>query len=117
MLFRSGLDGEKRRGGVWSGRSPGNATICGANCGNKYSTMVRVENSASWVINGSNNNSAASNHGGRMMNPGGTNMRGGFGVNTVFADGSVRLISEFVDGTVWQRLGTRADGQQIAGEY
>jgi prepilin-type N-terminal cleavage/methylation domain-containing protein len=111
-----GSDSEKRRGGVWAGRSPGNATICGSNCGNKYSTMVRVENLTDWVINGNNNNSAASNHGGQSVNVGGTLVRGGYGVNSVFGDGSVRMISENVDGAVWQRLGQRADGQAI-GEF
>jgi prepilin-type N-terminal cleavage/methylation domain-containing protein/prepilin-type processing-associated H-X9-DG protein len=109
-----GQDAEKRRGAIWAGRSPGTATICGANCGNKYSNMVRVENSASWLINGSNNNSAASSHGGRQMNSAGTNMRGGFGVNSAFADGSVRLISENIDGAIWQLIGQRADDQKIA---
>ena len=111
--FWDGSDSEKRRGGVWVGRSPGNATICGSNCGNKYTTMVRVENHPDWVINGANNNSAASNHGGQSTNVGGTLVKGGYGANALFGDGSVRMISEDVDGTVWQRLGQRADAQVI----
>jgi prepilin-type N-terminal cleavage/methylation domain-containing protein len=115
--FWDGTDSEKRRGGVWSGRSPGNATICGSNCGNKYSTMVRVESIADWVINGLNNNAAASNHGGQSTNVGGTLVKGGYGANTVLGDGSVRMISENVDGTVWQLLGQRADAQAMMGEF
>lgn len=111
-----GRDSEKRRGGVWAGRSPGNATICGSECGNKYSTMVRVENHTDWVINGQNNNAAASNHGGQSTNVAGTRVFGGYGANAAFGDGAVRMISENIDGAVWQRLGQRADGGAI-GEF
>ena len=114
--FWDGTTSELRRGGVWVGRSPGNATICGSFCGNKYSTMVRVENHADWVINGNNNNSAASTHGGQSSAVGGAVVKGGYGANSVFGDGSVRMISENVDGGLWQLLGQRADAQVI-GEF
>jgi len=38
------------------------------------------------------------------------------GVNTVFADGAVRMISNSVDKSVYQALGTRADGE-VVGEF
>jgi prepilin-type N-terminal cleavage/methylation domain-containing protein/prepilin-type processing-associated H-X9-DG protein len=107
--FWDGGNSERRRGGVWVGKPPGGAN----DRGNKYSTMIRVENHANWVINGLNNNSAASSH----MSSGGTlsngNIRGGLGTNVVMADGSVTMISENIDGAVWQLLGTRADGQPL----
>lgn len=100
---------EKRRGSVWVGKAPGG----GANRGNKYSTMVRVQNHADWVINGLNNNAAASSHvSGRNTLSSGA-ISGGLGTNVVMGDGSVNMISENVDGAVWQLLGQRADNQTI----
>jgi len=115
--FWDGGDSERRRGAVWVGRAPGGAN----DSGNKYSTMVRVENHANWVVNGLNNNAAASSHlagaGGVGSGAGdsGSVVRGGFGTNVVMADGSVRMVSENVDGAVWQLLGQRADGQSLPG--
>ena len=113
--FWDGGDSEKRRGGVWAGKSPGNATICGSNCGNKYSTMVRVENLADWLINGTNNNAAASSHGGTGLS--GAVVKGGYGAQALFGDGAVALISENVDGRVWQLLGQRSDNQAVATDF
>lgn len=111
--FWDGGDSERRRGGVWVGKVAGSGTAAG----NKYSTMVRVENLPDWVINGSNNNAAASTHGGAGTVVSGAVVRGGFGANVVMADGSVRLISENVNGSIWQLLGQRADGQSIADDF
>jgi prepilin-type N-terminal cleavage/methylation domain-containing protein/prepilin-type processing-associated H-X9-DG protein len=112
MLVERIWDGgtsELRRGGVWAGKPPGGAN----DAGNKYSTMIRVENSPSWVINGLNNNAAAGAHtSGRGTNSNGT-IRGGLGVNVVMADGSVRMISENISGLAWQLLATRADNQPL----
>jgi prepilin-type N-terminal cleavage/methylation domain-containing protein/prepilin-type processing-associated H-X9-DG protein len=106
--FWDGENSERRRGGVWAGKPPGGSN----DRGNKYSTLIRVENHTNWVINGLNNNSASSLHSGpRRTN--GSVVVGGLGVNVVMADGSVTMISENVDGVVWQRLGTRADGQPL----
>lgn len=104
-----GGDSERRRGGIWVGKPPGGAN----DSGNKYSNMIRVENHANWVINGLNNNSAASAHvaaRGTMANGG---MRGGLGLNIVMGDASVHMLSENIDGTVWQLLGQRADNQPL----
>jgi prepilin-type N-terminal cleavage/methylation domain-containing protein/prepilin-type processing-associated H-X9-DG protein len=117
--FWDGGNSETRRGAVWVGKAPG----VGTDAGNKYSTMVRVENSSNWVINGLNNNATASSHlaGGRTTSAGagdaGQVVRGGLGTNTVFADGSVRLISESIAGSVWQLLGQRADDQAFEGAW
>ena len=115
--FWDGINSESRRGGVWAGRSPGNGTGCGSECGNKYSTMVRVENHTDWLVNGRNNNSAASSHGGVGTAVSGAVLRGGYGANGLLADGSVRMISENVDGQVWQLLGQRADNQAIQNDF
>lgn len=107
--FWDGVDSEKRRGGVWVGKAPGSGSFAG----NKYSTMVRVQNHADWVINGLNNNAAASAHlsGGVGLSSGA--ISGGLGTNVVMGDGSVTMISENIDGTIWQLLGQRADGQPV----
>jgi prepilin-type N-terminal cleavage/methylation domain-containing protein/prepilin-type processing-associated H-X9-DG protein len=39
------------------------------------------------------------------------------GVQVVFADGSVRMISDTISNDIWQRLGARNDGSAIAGDY
>lgn len=108
--FWDGGDSEKRRGGVWVGKAPGSGSFAG----NKYSTMVRVENSPNWVINGLNNNSAASAHLSGGVGLAGGAISGGLGTNVVMGDGSVTMISENIDGAVWQRLGQRADGEPVS---
>lgn len=113
--FWDGGDSEKRRGGVWVGKCPGGAN----DAGNKYATFVRVENSPNWVINGENNNSAASMHGGQRDPVAGgasTVKKGGYGVNALMGDGSVRFLSENMFGGTWQALGQIADGQ-VVGEF
>jgi prepilin-type processing-associated H-X9-DG protein len=44
-------------------------------------------------------------------------LRGGYGANGLLADGSVRMISENVDGQVWQLLGQRADNRAIQNDF
>ncbi|WP_437202727.1 DUF1559 domain-containing protein [Planctomicrobium sp. SH664] len=112
--FWDGIDSEMRRGAVWVGRGRDvNA--------NKYANLVRMENAAGWLINGTNNNSMASMHGG-IRSPGtgagdsGNVSKGGFGVQVLMGDGGVRLLSENVDGATYQKLGQMADGQTI-GEF
>jgi len=104
-----GGNSEKRRGAIWVGKPPGGAN----DSGNKYSNLIRVENHANWVVNGLNNNSAASAH----VAPRGTlsngNIGGGLGVNVVMGDASVHMLSENIDGAVWQLLGQRADDQVL----
>jgi len=102
--FWDGQDSERRRGGVWVGRAPSS---------NKYSTIARVENLPNWLINGTNNNAAASTHGGIGQSSGNAAIRGGFGLHALNGDGSVRLISENIDGLTWQLLGQMADGQVL----
>ncbi|MEX0792292.1 MAG: DUF1559 domain-containing protein [Pirellulaceae bacterium] len=114
--FWDGGDSETRRGSVWVGKSPGVDEA-----GNKYSTIVRVEDSAKWVIGGTNNNSAASMHGGRGVVGAGSGdsgavIRGGLGTHAVMADGSVKFITENIHGATWQFLGQMADGA-IMGEF
>jgi hypothetical protein len=79
--------------------------------------MVRVENHTDWLVNGRNNNSAASSHGGVGTAVSGAVLRGGYGANGLLADGSVRMISENVDGQVWQLLGQRADNRAIQKDF
>ena len=111
--FWDGKDSEKRRGSVWVGKAPGG----GADAGNKYSNLIRVENLPAWLINGTNNNAAASMHGGVSQVPaGGSSQKGGFGIQVLNGDGSVRLLSENIHGPTWQFLGQMADGQ-ILGEF
>ncbi len=112
--FWDGADSEKRRGGVWVGKAPGTDP---GNVGNKYSNMIRVENLPAWVINGTNNNAAASMHGGvSRVAAGGSSQKGGFGIQILLGDGSVRLLSENMHGPTWQALGQMADGE-IIGEF
>jgi prepilin-type N-terminal cleavage/methylation domain-containing protein len=116
--FWDGEDSEKRRGSVWIGKAPGTNP---GNVGNKYSVLVRVENHPDWVINGLNNNAAASMHGG-FRAPGagagdsGTARKGGFGMHVLMGDGAVRFISENLDGRTWQLLGQMQDGE-VMGEF
>ena len=116
--FWDGNTSEARRGSVWIGKAPGGP----GDAGNKYSNIVRVENAANWVINGQNNNSAASMHGGLGQTGGGgagdsgTVRRGGFGVHILKADGGVTMCSENMSGAIWQLIGQMADGQ-VVGEY
>lgn len=112
--FWDGQDSERRRGAVWVGKCPGGPN----DAGNKYSTIARVENHTNWVINGLNNNAAASTHGGVGQSragggDGGQAIRGGFGLHALLGDGSVRLLSENMDGLTWQILGQMADGQVL----
>lgn len=109
--FWDGGDSERRRGTVWVGKAPG----AGAFAGNKYSTFVRVENHPDWLIDGNNNNSATSMHGGKADTGTGV-VRGGFGTHGVMGDGSVRFVSENINGVTWQQLGQMADGEVI-GEF
>lgn len=113
--FWDGGDSEKRRGVVWVGKAPGNGP--GLNVGNKYSNMIRVENSASWLINGTNNNAAASMHGGvAPVSTSASSRKGGFGIQVLLGDGAVRLLSENMDGATWQAIGQMADGA-VLGEF
>jgi prepilin-type N-terminal cleavage/methylation domain-containing protein len=113
--FWDGGDSEKRRGVVWVGKAPGNGP--GANVGNKYSNMIRVENVPAWLINGTNNNAAASMHGGvAPVSTSASSRKGGFGIQVLLGDGSVRLLSENMDGAAWQAIGQMADGA-ILGEF
>ncbi len=110
--FWDGGDSERRCGTVWIGKAPGSGSFAG----NKYSTFVRVENHPDWLIDGANNNSATSMHGGKA-DPGGTGVvRGGFGTHGVMGDGSVRFISENISGATWQLLGQMQDGG-VVGEF
>lgn len=115
--FWDGGDSEKRRGSVWVGKCPGGAN----NAGNKYATIVRVENHPNWVINGLNNNSAASMHGGLSRigagaGDSGEAQRGGYGIQALFGDGSVRFLSQNMNGFTWQRLGQMSDAE-VVGEF
>ena len=112
--FWDGGDSETRRGSVWVGKCPGGAN----DAGNKYATIVRVENSANWVVNGLNNNAAASHHGGGGVvgagaGDGGSMIRGGYGVHVLMADGSTRFLTENLHGDTWQRLGQMSDGHPL----
>jgi len=95
-----GTTSEIRRGGVWVGKCPG-ITATG-DPGNKYANLVRAENSPAWIIKGTNNNSAMSQHVG--------------GVHFVLGDGAVRFISENTSGAIYQSLAQRSDGI-IQGEF
>jgi prepilin-type N-terminal cleavage/methylation domain-containing protein len=108
--FWDGEDSERRRGAIWLGKVAGGPN----DAGNKYSTMVRVENHPNWVINGLNNNAAASLHsGGGSRGAGSGAIPGGLGTHAGMADGSVRLLSENMDGVVWQLLGQIQDGEVL----
>jgi prepilin-type N-terminal cleavage/methylation domain-containing protein len=108
--FWDGEDSERRRGAIWVGKVAGGPN----DAGNKYSTLVRVENHPNWVINGLNNNSAASLHSGGGAKGLGTGaIPGGLGTHACMADGSVRLLSESMDGVVWQLIGQIADGEVL----
>ena len=112
--FWDGGDSEKRRGVIWVGKPPGTDP---GNVGNKYSNMIRVENSAAWLINGTNNNAAASMHGGvAPVSSSATSRKGGYGIQILLGDGSVRLLSENMNGPTWQAIGQMADGE-ILGEF
>jgi prepilin-type N-terminal cleavage/methylation domain-containing protein len=112
--FWDGGDSEKRRGCVWIGKAPGSNP---GDVGNKYSNLIRVDNSPSWLINGTNNNAAASMHGGVSQVPaGGSSQKGGYGIQVLNGDGSVRLLSENLHGPTWQALGQMADGE-VLGEF
>ncbi len=119
--FWDGTDSEQRRGCVWVGRVP-YVKIGSVEQGNKYSTFVRVENSADWAINGNNNNATASQHAGTgQVTTGGSGdsgkiQKGGVGINLLMGDGSVRFASSNMDGATWQLLGQMADGQ-VMGEF
>jgi prepilin-type N-terminal cleavage/methylation domain-containing protein len=119
--FWDGKDSEERRGCVWVGRSPYSKSGS-LEAGNKYSTIVRVENTPDWLINGLNNNSAASMHSGvGLVTSGGSGdsgliQRGGVGINLLMADGSVRFCSSNMDGATWQLLGQMQDGLAV-GEF
>ncbi|MGQ0635677.1 MAG: DUF1559 family PulG-like putative transporter [Planctomycetaceae bacterium] len=115
--FWDGTTSELRRGSVWVGKCPGGPN----NAGNKYAVLIRVENNPDWLINGLNNNSASSMHGGvRGAGIGagdtGTVRKGGFGIHILMGDGGVRLVSENLHGPTWQRLGQMSDGEVI-GEF
>lgn len=115
--FWDGADSEKRRGSVWIGKVPGGPN----NAGNKYATLVRVENHPNWVVNGLNNNSAASMHGGLSRigtgaGDAGLARRGGYGIHGLLGDGSVRFFSQNMGGATWQRLGQMADAE-VVGEF
>ncbi|MBX3422047.1 MAG: DUF1559 domain-containing protein [Pirellulaceae bacterium] len=112
--FWDGGDSEQRRGAVWVGKAPGGPN----GAGNKYATLVRVENHPNWVVNGLNNNSTASMHGGLGRSTagggdGGQVRRGGMGTQSLLADGSVRFLGENMDGSTWQLLGQISDGQVL----
>ncbi len=112
--FWDGKDSEKRRGVVWVGKAPGKNP---GDVGNKYSNIIRVENLPAWLINGTNNNAAASMHGGvSQVAAGGSSQKGGIGIQVLMGDGGVRLLSENIHGPTWQALGQMADGQVI-GEF
>ncbi|MBX3439308.1 MAG: DUF1559 domain-containing protein [Planctomycetaceae bacterium] len=115
--FWDGGSSESRRGVVWVGKVAGGPN----DAGNKYSTIVRVENHPDWLINGLNNNSVASMHGGLGRTGGGAGdsgsvRRGGLGAQILMGDGGVRLISENIHGGTWQNLGQMADGE-VLGEF
>ncbi len=111
--FWDGGDSEKRRGAVWVGKVAGS----GSYAGNKYSTMIRVENHPDWLINGLNNNSAASQHGGGgVLTTSSGSIKGSYGINGLMGDGAVRFISANIDGATWQLLGQMSDGGTI-GEF
>ena len=115
--FWDGGDSETRRGAVWAGKAPGGPN----DSGNKYSTLVRVQDHPNWVINGLNNNSVASMHGGigrTAVGAGdsGSVQGGGLGTQVLMGDGSVRLISENIYSVTWEYLGQMADGA-VMGEF
>jgi prepilin-type N-terminal cleavage/methylation domain-containing protein len=95
--YWDGGDSETRRGAIWAGKASG--TTGQLNVGNKYATLVRAQNHPDWLVKGLNNNSAASMHVG--------------GVHFVLGDGSVRFISQNIDGITYQNLAQMADGQVI----
>lgn len=119
--FWDGTNSEQRRGSIWAGRAPYSKSGS-LEAGNKYSALVRVENSPDWVINGNNNNSAASTHAGQGQTTSGGSgdsgliQRGGVGMNVLMGDGSVRFMSSNMSGATWQLLGQMADGSPI-GEF
>ena len=114
--FWDGGDSEQRRARRLGWQGPGGPN----NAGNKYATLVRVEDHPNWVINGLNNNSAASMHGGLAAR----------WAAVATADRSVaavwqpspagrwfvRLLSENMSGLTWQLLGQMSDGQ-VLGEF
>lgn len=95
--YWDGGDSETRRGAIWAGKPDG--TTGQLNVGNKYANIVRAQNHPDWIVKGLNNNAAASMHVG--------------GVHFVLGDGSVRFISQNMDGANYQRLAQMADGQVV----
>ena len=69
---------------------------------NQLDPMTRMENTASYLINGTNTRGFNSVHEG--------------GAHFLFADGSVTFLSENIDGTLYENLGEKAD-RNVVGEY
>lgn len=93
--YWDGGDSEKRRGAIWAGKPSGTTGV--SKVGNKYSTLVRAQDDKDWIVKGKNTNAASSQHSG--------------GVHFVLGDGSVRFISQSIDGYTYQKLAQMADGQ------
>ena len=68
------------------------------------STLANARNNSVFLINGTGN----TNYGTGSLHPGG-------GAYFAFGDGSVRFISENVDGLVWEAMSTRAGGETDIG--
>ncbi len=89
----------------WSGTGSGKSGAIWAGLrarGNHGEISDFTQNSAGRRINGTHDNATSSSHTG--------------GAQVVLGDGSVRFLSENLNGTVWENLGQRNDGNVI-GEF
>jgi prepilin-type N-terminal cleavage/methylation domain-containing protein/prepilin-type processing-associated H-X9-DG protein len=99
------LVGEKRMNLFYLGQLPRSDDNEGYSAGNDWDTMRNANNPPAPDTNEDSDERGFANFGSSHRT----------GLNVVFADGSVRLISFGIDPTVFSRLGTRADGQPIDG--
>lgn len=85
--------GSIRKGSVWAGRPYD---------GEKYAVLLRTNDSAAFVPNGTNPASASSRHVG--------------GAHFLFCDGAVRFLSENINNETYKFLGNMSDGE-VLGEF
>jgi prepilin-type N-terminal cleavage/methylation domain-containing protein len=84
-------DGCGRRAAYWTGAIRARYA---------YTHLTNVANNPRFLVNGTYSNGVGSMHRG--------------GVNGACADGSIHWFSENLDGSIWERLGTMADGVAIS---
>jgi prepilin-type processing-associated H-X9-DG protein len=101
------LIGEKRMNRFWVGQATRSDDNEGYTGGNDWDTMRSTDDKP-----GPDTNAQTSENGYGEF---GSAHRDGF--NAVFADGSVHYLSFSIDQTVLSRLGTRADGQSVGGDF